>query len=119
MEAAAQAYAEKLAKNYKGYLDHDSNKQYGENLATDYHGKQHNSVQRWYAESVKYDYNKPGYKPGIGHFTQLVWKSTTEQGCGFARATGIYSMFDIVVCKYYPRGNNLNLIAQNVLRPNK
>jgi hypothetical protein len=36
-----------------------------------------------------------------GHFTQLVWRATTELGCARAQCGGI----DVVVCQYDPPGN--------------
>jgi hypothetical protein len=36
-----------------------------------------------------------------GHYTQVVWKTTTEIGCGMA--TG--SANDYLVCQYSPGGN--------------
>ena len=39
-----------------------------------------------YKEVCKYDFNKPGYSNKVGHFTQVVWKASTELGIG--RYTG-------------------------------
>jgi hypothetical protein len=41
-------------------------------------------VDLWYDEEPLYEYNNPGYSYETGHFTQIVWKGTTEIGCGFA-----------------------------------
>jgi hypothetical protein len=32
--------------------------------------------------SAKYNWNAPGFSSATGHFTQVVWKATTEVGCG-------------------------------------
>ncbi len=36
-----------------------------------------------------------------GHYTQVVWRNTTEVGCGLARGNGN----DVLVCHYNPAGN--------------
>ena len=37
--------------------------------------------------NLDYDYGNPGFKGGTGHFTQVVWKSSTKLGIGVARNT--------------------------------
>ena len=41
------------------------------------------------------------------HYTQMVWKASTEVGCGFASGPGGPGMggTDILVCQYTPPGN--------------
>jgi allophanate hydrolase subunit 1 len=36
-----------------------------------------------------------------GHYTQIIWKNTTEVGCGLARG----AQMDYFVCQYNPPGN--------------
>lgn len=40
--------------------------------------------------------------PMIGHYTQMVWSSTTEIGCGLASD----AIQDYLVCRYNPSGNS-------------
>jgi pathogenesis-related protein 1 len=42
-------------------------------------------------------------KKKVGHYTQIVWSSTTKLGCGFAPANQL--AFGLVVCRYSPPGN--------------
>ena len=62
----------------------------------------------WYNEIADYNYtttrSNNASKP-IGHFTQVVWKDTTE--VGFGRATVRDGNYDteFVVARYSPRGN--------------
>ena len=37
----------------------------------------------------------------VGHYSQIVWRNTTEIGCGLATGGGS----DIMVCRYNPAGN--------------
>ncbi|KAL7919613.1 CAP domain-containing protein [Trichoderma austrokoningii] len=74
---------------------------YGENLAIGYPNATA-SVEAWGNEVAKYDFNDPGFAEETGHFTQLVWKTTTTVGCG-RKLCGTKGWF--VVCEYWPRGN--------------
>lgn len=54
---------------------------YGENLAYGY-GNVSAAVIAWGEERNMYNFGKPtGFTEETGHFTQLVWKSTTQVGC--------------------------------------
>ena len=62
-----------------------------------------------------YDFNNPGWNanPGTGHFTQVVWKASTQLGIGKAEKNGcIY-----VVGRYSPAGNMGGQYKSNVLKP--
>uniref|UniRef100_A0A6B0V431 Putative antigen 5 protein n=1 Tax=Ixodes ricinus TaxID=34613 RepID=A0A6B0V431_IXORI len=72
------------------------------------------AVEAWYNESLKYDYNSGGSSEETAHFTQLVWQSTTELGCGY-RISMKGTVF--VVCNYFPQGNIENQYRANVHRP--
>lgn len=41
-------------------------------------------VQNWYNEIRNYDFSKATYKPGTGHFTQIVWRESRQLGVGIA-----------------------------------
>ncbi|KAI5618360.1 Golgi-associated plant pathogenesis-related protein 1 [Silurus asotus] len=70
-------------------------------------------VTDWYNEIKDYDFSKPGNQRGTGHFTQVVWKATTEIGVGLA--TDGHTSF--VVGQYKPAGNIINpgYYEENVL----
>lgn len=75
------------------------------------------ATKSWYDELYKpgYNFDNPGYNenPGAGHFTQLVWKGTTELGIGIAKNGSAF----FVVGRYRSAGNvtNAGYFAQNVL----
>jgi hypothetical protein len=90
-------------------------KDYGENLAWRVHGVDALPllVESWVAE--KKDYHGGLFtqenccnNPPIGHYTQVVWKTTTEIGCGIANGNrGTYTNVDYLVCRYTPPGNRI------------
>ncbi|KAJ5824956.1 Allergen V5/Tpx-1-related protein [Penicillium robsamsonii] len=58
-----------------------SKSSYGENLAFGYKNVSA-AVIAWGDEGEMYNFDKPtGFTEATGHFTQLVWKSTTQVGC--------------------------------------
>ena len=75
-------YAQNYADQYdcSGVLTH-SDGPYGENLALGYTDT--GAVDAWYGEISKYNYSNPGFSESTGHFTQVVWKSAAEIGCGY------------------------------------
>lgn len=128
----AQAWAEHLASNPNEGLQHSSSSERnnaGENLFVIY-AKDGSidattlakvAVKSWYNEGSSYDYNNPQSNLEAGHFTQLVWKSSNELGCGAAESSvmnqaGNYKAF-YVVCHYAPPGNVLGEFTENVLPP--
>ncbi|GAA5937344.1 uncharacterized protein JCM15063_002879 [Sporobolomyces koalae] len=55
----------------------------GENIAAYYGGGSDvlGAISMWSNEASLYNWAAPGYAEGTGHFTQQVWKATTEIGC--------------------------------------
>lgn len=86
---------------------------YGENLAAgtgEYPIA--DAVTSWVNEGSTYDYNNPGFSMDTGHFTQVVWKSTTAIGCAYQdcpNAGAVFPNYDgnwrIHSCMYTPPGN--------------
>jgi glioma pathogenesis-related protein 2 len=71
------------------------------------------SVKMWYDEVASYDYNNPGFSMATGHFTQVVWKSSTKLGFAVTTING----YTVAVCLYSPHGNVQGQFPANVLRP--
>jgi glioma pathogenesis-related protein 2 len=86
-------------------------------------------VDTWYSEYDYYDPKQPeAHVDQTGHYTQLVWLSTTTMGCGYAigsytvpagapLAGTVYNTY-YGVCRYSPAGNVSGEYAANVPTPN-
>ncbi|XP_011688654.1 PREDICTED: uncharacterized protein LOC105450498 isoform X4 [Wasmannia auropunctata] len=104
----------------RGRLEHRANIDYGENLycmwssnpKTIVGGEE--PVNEWYAEEAQHQYGKEPTTLKTGHFTQVIWRDSTELGVGMARNRNgeVY-----VVCNYNPAGNFLGSFTENVLPP--
>ena len=58
-------------------------------------------VHDWAAESLDYDYRSNRCSSLCGHYTQMVWRTTSEVGCAVSRGGGR----EVWVCEYNPPGN--------------
>ena len=104
---SSQQWANHLAVN--GIFEHSDNQEIGENIWKGTSGT--NSVTKmidsWGAEKKNFT---PGVFPDVttggevDHYTQMVWRNTTEVGCALASSNG----YDYLVCQYSPSGNYLN-----------
>merc|ERR1719167_1124639 len=124
LSKTAQDWAEKLLKeNSFDQLDHSKNRPYGENLwgGDGSIPEPKEIIQGWYSESKNHQYGveirdeETLKEKNIGHFTQIVWKSTTELGVGVASKDGKA----FVVAHYSPPGNMLGDFTAEVLPPKK
>ncbi|KAL5249334.1 hypothetical protein ACHWQZ_G018256 [Mnemiopsis leidyi] len=108
---AAQNWADHVAEI--GESSHTPNpKAFGENIAWSSFRETPepaplylDAVQRWYNEINNWDFAL-GQRNGNGitsHFTQVVWKTTTQLNCGFAASETFKRTY--VVCQYWPKGN--------------
>ena len=115
--APALQWSSAIASGAQAYADtcpsgHSATTPYGENLAWGYPDVQ-SVVDAWYGEEASYDYTKPGFSSATGHFTQVVWRGTTEVGCGQSSRCS----WPAWVCRYNPPGNYLGEFSGNVLAP--
>ena len=112
LAAAAQQWANSLkAQGCK--FGHKPRNPYGENLAAGTSGALDGRevARMWYDEVKLYDFRRGGFSMQTGHFTQVVWRQTTQIGCGVATCNGM----DIWVCEYNPPGNVERQYSQQVL----
>lgn len=105
--------AQKFANSYvcNGILKHSDNS-YGENLALGYNTSA--AIGAWYDEVSIYNFDNPGFSSATGHFTQLVWKNTTDVGCAYIICGDYFGQYTI--CNYSPLGNIDGEYRENVIQ---
>jgi uncharacterized protein YkwD len=106
--ATLQSYAQSYLNSTCDFAH--SGGPYGENLALGCSDAA-SCVDMWGDESAAYDYGDPNFSEQTGHFTQLVWKNTTDVGCG-ARLCGDSGWY--LACEYWPRGNVIGQFGDEV-----
>jgi uncharacterized protein YkwD len=98
----AQDWAENLRDSMDCGLMHASGTGYGENLAAGSNVDAARAVEMWASEIKNYTYSPQySFENDTGHYTQIVWRKTTQIGCG--RAT--CGNRAVVACRYSPPGN--------------
>lgn len=102
LQHEAEVWVRNLAIKDKMY--HDSkNKNHGENLAwANYTMSIKEAIGIWGSERINYNHFTHRSASVTGHYTQIVWKSTTKVGCASSVSdSGKYYW----VCRYDPSGN--------------
>ena len=104
--SAAQTWADRCK------FEHSGGK-YGENIYAS-GGKDVNAadvIGSWVGEAKDYDYASNKCSGVCGHYTQVVWRKSTQLGCAAAKCstnspfgTG-FPEWQFVVCNYDPPGN--------------
>lgn len=116
----SQSWSNNLLNNNE--FKHSGNSLYGENIAylegygTDIITLLKQAVDMWYNEVSSYDFTKPAFSYDTGHFTCLVWKSSTNYGIGIAIDPSTETV-DITF-NTSPPGNVIGEFETNVLPAN-
>ena len=117
IDSSAQAWATQMATT--NVFAHSGNSLYGESLYGQFTSGSLNNfsacstlgttcVKSWYDEISNYNFNNPGYSDSTGHYTQVVWKSSSILGMGLGwgiQSGGLNSYY--CVGQYSPAGNNV------------
>ncbi len=113
--STAQTYANQC------HYAHSGNPSYGENIYAAAPGDSTSTALSdatidWVGEEPYYNYSANTCTPvapytSCGHYTQIVWRNTTQVGCGAAYCTSnspfgsSFPTWTFVVCNYSPPGN--------------
>ncbi|NEO34133.1 MAG: hypothetical protein F6K36_27755 [Symploca sp. SIO3C6] len=98
----AQDWANQLSQENGIRHRNSGSMEVGENIAAGSSVTQ--MLDLWSKEKDNYNHSRNTCRQGqnCGHYTQMVWKNTTEIGCGVA-SHRIYG--NVMVCDYSPPGN--------------
>ncbi len=114
----AQNWSDTLAETDELFHSHSP---YGETLAlvNSYGNDQTHSIitsiNLWYSEIMYYNWSSPKFDYMTGHFTQLIWRDTTDVGFGVAINIRGQS---VVSAEYYPPGNIASpIFFENNVKP--
>ncbi|MBX7116756.1 MAG: hypothetical protein K1X64_20690 [Myxococcaceae bacterium] len=104
LAVSAQTYADKCI------FEHDAMNPWGENLYANWppgSTTPQKVVQDWASEKAQYNYAANSCSNVCGHYTQVVWRSSTEVGCGVKTCSNFVGngAGEFWVCRYRQAGN--------------
>jgi len=110
----AQAYAEECIFGHNGdrtsqqaTFTHVGENIYGSSV-TDFATVWPAGVTAWHAEVSDYNHAANSCSAVCGHYTQIVWETTTDVGCGIYQCSSSLDLGPnaaFLVCNYGPAGN--------------
>ena len=111
----ASKYAESLVKNNGKFINTSNiyNGQFvGENVIISESKKAEDVFNVITKEKNLYNYEENKFSKKAGHFTQMIWKETTDVGIGFMQDKENNKYYSVIL--YYPTGNCLGQFKKNV-----
>ena len=115
LTALAENYAEKLmsTQNNNSFQPNIYNGVcVGENVVISNSANADKIFKYWSEEGLDYDFEKKQFSKGKSHFTQIIWKETTDIGIGFFNDQ--INKKNCTVVLYYPAGNTFGDFPNNV-----
>ncbi|KAH6692451.1 PRY1 protein [Plectosphaerella plurivora] len=124
-DASSLQWNDSLATSSEEYLDSEGSdddecppfehSRAGENLAIGYQNVTQ-AIEAWGDERDEYNFDDQGFSTATGHFTQMVWKATTDVGCArkFCAVDGREYEGWYLICHYWPPGNVEDQYADEV-----
>ena len=113
----ASIYAESLVNDNQEKRDYEINiyndEIVGENIIISESKRPEDAFKKILDEKSNYDFNRNKFSKASGHFTQAIWKDTTDIGCGFWADKRNKKYY--VVLLYYPAGNIFENFSKNVI----
>ena len=112
----ASIYAESLVNNQEKInyeLNMYNDEIVGENIIVAESKRPEDAIKKILDEEKNYDFNKNKFSKATGHFTQAIWKDTTDIGCGFWVDKENKKYY--IVLFYYPAGNIFGKFSENVI----
>ena len=112
----ASIYAESLVNNQEKInyeLNMYNDEIVGENIIVAESKRSEEAFKKILDEEKNYDFNKNKFSKATGHFTQAIWKDTTDIGCGFWVDKENKKYY--IVLLYYPAGNIFGKFSENVI----
>ena len=112
----ASIYAESLVNNQEKInyeLNMYNDEIVGENIIVAESKRPEDAIKKILDEEKNYDFNKNKFSKATGHFTQAIWKDTTDIGCGFWVDKENKKYY--IVLLYYPAGNIFGKFSENVI----
>eukprot|EP00754_Rhynchopus_humris_P011821 Rhum_TRINITY_DN14249_c6_g2::Rhum_TRINITY_DN14249_c6_g2_i1::g.76901::m.76901 len=113
-----------FALTCSGTMKHNHDPNYGETIATVFSMNALNvfdpgeAANHWYCheEGCYTNYDSNDFVPGLGHFTQTVWRGTTEVGCAMCQKPQGPGTLVFVFCGFTAPGNVGHQFVANVKR---
>ncbi|XP_048585404.1 uncharacterized protein LOC116613264 isoform X3 [Nematostella vectensis] len=112
--------AQRIAKTIANDPESFQGESPGENIAQIWHDFPHAPLKAsniWYSERKDYSFAYPTYSDKTRHFSQMVWKGTSQVGLGLAMSPS--EKYKIVVALYWPLGNDPHPkeLVKNIPKP--